>query len=130
MGTLRLACFKIFNVIKFRQSAKTYFNLYLCLFCLFTCYACNQDGNTDSADNKPAGNDSAYITLEQIQFNGDTSKSGMVSIPGGEFMMGADNDQADPDEYPKHKVILDPYWIDQHEVTNNQFAKFISRLFV
>jgi len=125
MGTIRLACFKIFNLMRFSKSSKTYSNLYLGLFCLFTCYACNQDGKTDSADNKPTGNDSAYITLEQIQFNGDTSKSGMVSIPGGEFMMGADNDQADPDEYPKHKVILDPFWIDQHEVTNDQFAKFI-----
>jgi sulfatase modifying factor 1 len=125
MGTLRLGYFKIFNVTKFSKSSKLYANLYLGLFCLFTCFACNQDGKTNVADNKPDGNNSGYITLEQIQFNGDTSKTGMVSIPGGEFMMGADNNQADQDEYPKHKVILDPFWIDQHEVTNDQFAKFI-----
>ena len=65
------------------------------------------------------------IGLDQIAFNGDTSKKGMVMIPGGAFMMGADNDQASPDEYPKHKVMIDTFWMDQHEVTNDQFAKFV-----
>jgi len=39
-------------------------------------------------------------------------------------MMGADNEQAHPDEYPKHKVILDGFWIDTTEVTNGQFREF------
>ncbi|MEJ6979626.1 formylglycine-generating enzyme family protein [Pedobacter sp. P351] len=60
-----------------------------------------------------------------ITFNGDTSKKGMVYIPGGQFMMGADNDQASKDEYPKHKVIVNAFWMDEHEVTNEQFAKFV-----
>jgi len=50
---------------------------------------------------------------------------GMVRIPGGEFMMGADDKQARPDEYPKHKVIVDGFWMDQTEVTNDEFQKFI-----
>ncbi|WP_158800479.1 formylglycine-generating enzyme family protein [Pedobacter sp. L105] len=49
----------------------------------------------------------------------------MVWIEGGSFMMGGDNQQAAPDEYPKHKVTVDGYWIDQTEVTNAQFAKFV-----
>ena len=36
-----------------------------------------------------------------ISFNGKTSLEAMVLIPGGEFDMGGDNSQADPDEYPK-----------------------------
>ncbi len=49
----------------------------------------------------------------------------MVFIPGGTYMMGADNDQASPDEYPKHKVTVDGFWIDVTEVTNKQFAEFV-----
>lgn len=60
-----------------------------------------------------------------IYFNGDTSIKGMVYIPGGVFEMGGDNEQASPDEYPKHKVALSPFYIDATEVTNAQFKKFV-----
>lgn len=49
----------------------------------------------------------------------------MVWIPGGTYMMGADNKQASPDEYPKHKVTVDGFWMDVTEITNAQFAKFV-----
>jgi len=41
-------------------------------------------------------------------------------------MMGADNSQADNDEYPKHKVTVSGFWMDIHEVTNAQFKKFVN----
>ncbi len=40
-------------------------------------------------------------------------------------MMGADNKQALDDEYPKHQVNVDGFWIDRTEVTNGQFAAFV-----
>ncbi len=40
-------------------------------------------------------------------------------------MMGADNQQASPDEYPKHKVTVTGFWMDTTEVTNAAFAKFV-----
>src|SRR5690606_17151572 len=40
-------------------------------------------------------------------------------------MMGGDNEQADKDEYPKHKVTVDGFYMDEHEVTNAQFKKFV-----
>jgi formylglycine-generating enzyme required for sulfatase activity len=47
-----------------------------------------------------------------------------IFIPAGEFLMGAAS--TDPlayeDEFPQHSVYLDAYWIDQHEVTNAQYA--------
>jgi len=49
----------------------------------------------------------------------------MVYIPAGEFQMGGDNPQAFPDEYPKHRVKLDGFWMDCTEVTNVQFAAFV-----
>lgn len=54
-----------------------------------------------------------------------SSTDGMVHIPGGEFMMGAADDEGRPDEYIPHKVKLDGFWMDASEVTNAQFKKFI-----
>jgi formylglycine-generating enzyme required for sulfatase activity len=50
---------------------------------------------------------------------------GMVLVKAGTFEMGGDNVQAKPDEFPKHKVYLDAFWIDKTEVTNAQFKKFV-----
>jgi sulfatase modifying factor 1 len=55
----------------------------------------------------------------------DPAHRGMVWIAGGSFMMGADNNQASADEYPKHKVSVDGFWMDTTEVTNAQFEKFV-----
>ncbi|SEA64666.1 formylglycine-generating enzyme family protein [Pedobacter hartonius] len=49
----------------------------------------------------------------------------MVWVKGGDFLMGGDNKQASPDEFPKHKVILNGFWIDVSEVTNAQFSTFV-----
>lgn len=48
---------------------------------------------------------------------------GMVLIPGGTFKMGTDS--GFPHEAPVHEVTLAPYWIDRHEVTVGEFAKFV-----
>lgn len=55
----------------------------------------------------------------------DDFHKGMVKISGGTFDMGGDNKQASADEYPKHKVIVDGFWIDKTEVTNARFAEFV-----
>lgn len=55
-----------------------------------------------------------------------TSPEGMQYIPAGSFMMGADSDQASPDEFPKHKVSVKPFFMDATEVTNAQFNEFVS----
>jgi sulfatase modifying factor 1 len=47
---------------------------------------------------------------------------GMVWIPGGWFWMG---DNQFPDAQPEHLVYVDGFWLDQHEVTNAEFAKFV-----
>lgn len=60
-----------------------------------------------------------------LQFNGDTSTTGMVLVKGGTFMMGGDNSQAGADEYPKHKVEVKRFWMDATEVTNAEFQKFV-----
>ncbi|MCC7494476.1 MAG: SUMF1/EgtB/PvdO family nonheme iron enzyme, partial [Fimbriimonadaceae bacterium] len=57
------------------------------------------------------------------------AKDGMpeVLIPAGKFWMGSPAGEKDreEDEGPEKEVTLSAYWIDQHEVTNEQFAKFL-----
>ena len=55
-------------------------------------------------------------------------QSGMVLVPGGRFLMGrraAAGDALPFDAAPAHRVELSPFWLDEHEVTNAQFARFI-----
>jgi formylglycine-generating enzyme required for sulfatase activity len=60
-----------------------------------------------------------------IRPNAPKAHAGMVWIKGGAFMMGGDNSQAQEDEYPKHKVTVDGFWMDTTVVTNAQFSKFV-----
>ena len=50
---------------------------------------------------------------------------GMVWIPGGRFVMGSDHRLSRPDERPRHQVQVDGFWMDQTEVTNAAFARFV-----
>jgi formylglycine-generating enzyme required for sulfatase activity len=49
----------------------------------------------------------------------------MVWIPPGEFTMGSDDPRAWPDEKPAHRVYVDGFWMDAHEVTNAEFRRFV-----
>src|SRR5262245_47743054 len=49
--------------------------------------------------------------------------AGMVHLPGGTFTMGSDTERAE--ERVTNKATVRPFWIDRHEVTNAQFAKFV-----
>lgn len=46
-----------------------------------------------------------------------------VFVPEGNFNMGSY--EGESDEQPIHSVYLDAYWIDQTEVTNTMFARFV-----
>jgi sulfatase modifying factor 1 len=63
--------------------------------------------------------------------------AGMVWIPGGEFSMGsvaptdsgyctAATMNAVVDAKPIHRVYVDGFWMDQNDVTNDEFAKFVA----
>ena len=51
--------------------------------------------------------------------------AGMAWIPGGTFLMGTDNRQAQPNERPAHKVRVTGFWMDRTHVTNEAFAAFV-----
>lgn len=63
--------------------------------------------------------------VNAVKLNAAGSHKGMVWIKSGSFMMGADNKQASSDEYPKHKVTVNGFWMDVTEVTNAGFARFV-----
>ena len=51
----------------------------------------------------------------------------MVSIPSGEFPMGADDTDSDAGavEKPQHWLYLSPYWIDKTEITNAMYQQCV-----
>jgi sulfatase modifying factor 1 len=51
--------------------------------------------------------------------------TGMVWIPGGEFVMGSAHAKAQRNEQPAHPVKVDGFWMDEHEVTNAEFRQFV-----
>lgn len=58
-----------------------------------------------------------------------TGKDGapMILIPAGPFPMGVPKGDRDGgrDEYPRHEVALDAYYIDKYEVTHGRYAEFV-----
>lgn len=49
----------------------------------------------------------------------------MKLIPAGEFVMGTDDPNSFPNERPARKVKVEAFWIDEHDVTNAEFRKFV-----
>ena len=58
---------------------------------------------------------------------GTPVKYSMVPIPGGEFVMGSPDSEPGhkPDEGPQHKVKISPFWMQQFEVTWNEYELFM-----
>ena len=50
---------------------------------------------------------------------------GMVLIPAGEFMVGSPSGEGDDDERPQHKVSVDAFYMDKHEVAVGEYKKFL-----
>jgi formylglycine-generating enzyme len=56
----------------------------------------------------------------------DEKEAGMVWIPGGKFVMGTNEMEAYPEEKPAVELSVAGFWMDTHEVTNAEYAKFVS----
>lgn len=71
------------------------------------------------------GGDQDHSNSINSKVSRDTIPSKMVWIPSGSFQMGT-NDPNFPDALPLHKVTLKGFWMDEHEVTNAEFEKFVT----
>jgi len=57
-----------------------------------------------------------------IERDAVSAHPGMVYVPGGTFQMG---DTVYAEEGPVHEATVKGFWIDRHEVTNDEFAAFV-----
>ena len=76
-----------------------------------------EEQNKKSAASKPA----PY----KVTIPNTTVSYGMAPIPAGEFTMGSGAPGAKPDEQPPHKVKLDAFWMQTHEVTWDAYLMFM-----
>jgi formylglycine-generating enzyme required for sulfatase activity len=83
---------------------------------IYTKIAANNKDQTE-ADMKPYTNTIPDTKVTYV----------MVPIPGGEFVMGspAGEPNRNADEGPQHKVKIEPFWMEQCEVTWNEFQLFM-----
>ena len=65
----------------------------------------------------PAGAPTAMVTM------GPRNEPGMVFVPAGPFIMGADLGEGD--ESPRHLVEVSAFFIDTYEVTNTQYERCV-----
>lgn len=88
---------------------------------------------TDSVKYIQGGADGFIPTEMEASFYKGSFPKGMVFIPGGTFSMGSANtkgmtlggNQEMADSRPIHRVKVDAFLMDEHEVTNAQFAAFV-----
>jgi formylglycine-generating enzyme required for sulfatase activity len=66
----------------------------------------------------PAGPPAAY----KVTIPNTTVSYGMAPVPAGEFLMGS---AAPGDAQPQHKVRLDAFWMQTHEVTWDSYLMFM-----
>ncbi|MCA8968755.1 MAG: formylglycine-generating enzyme family protein [Planctomycetes bacterium] len=67
----------------------------------------------------------AACTLAACHGHDAVDLTDMIRLPGGTFVMGSDSALGGPDERPPHRVSVDAFWLDRHEVTNAQFSRFV-----
>lgn len=63
-----------------------------------------------------------FIIIQYFNLYAQEDSSEMMLIPGGEFTMGMNKDGADYS--PGHRIKIDSFYLDKHEVTNAEYYKF------
>lgn len=95
---------------------RTNCNIMIALFWVALFYGCGGK-SPDALQKKTTDANLPIVDLRK--------QDGMILIPSGILNMGGDNEQADPNEFPKHPVEISTFWMDETEVTNAQFSKFV-----
>ncbi len=68
---------------------------------------------------------SAFFLAPPVQDKIINSPVEMLLVPGGEFDMGSNDEDADTDEQPVHRVQVGDFYMGRYEVTIGQFLRFI-----
>lgn len=85
---------------------------------------------TATPSNTPTITPTPKPTILAQSFTRQLDQMPMHLIPSGSFMMGSeDNDfEAGLDERPLHEVFLDTFYMDQYEVSVDQYTTLLNRL--
>jgi len=92
-----------------------------------------KEGNTGVITRSVSFFESDYLAVEKgavkkLSLPRSADLKGMIRIPGGLFMMGSE-DKAHivptDGESPVRPVFIDPFYLDETEVTNRQFGRFL-----
>jgi len=66
-----------------------------------------------------------FLTIFTALFCMGASPASMKWIPTGEFSMGTDDPHSMDNERPAVRVLVDGFWMDEHDVTNAEFRRFV-----
>ncbi len=85
----------------------------------------NNSKINEASRNLQEGKNLAPTAQIQVDSSGYKIPKGFVLIPAGPFWMGSDDNFANFDEKPVHKVYLPPFLIEKTLVTNREFKEFV-----
>ena len=95
------------------------------IFVLLLMQGCQTSPSHQHTYTQPQNENQTTATKEQAPPTSNPEiRDGMIFIKGGKFLMGA-NDEMDY-EAPVHEVSVNSFWMDEHEVTVAEFAKFVA----
>lgn len=95
------------------------------IFILGSCQSVSEEKQENAENTKVAQTTEVSPEVKErtlIYKNLGSDNSKMVWIPAGSFKMGSDRFS---DAKPVHSVNISGFWLDEHEVTNAQFALFV-----
>ncbi len=95
----------------------------LCVLVSVAISGCTGDETTDPPVTPPATDDKPPPPPPPDE--PPPPPDGMVLIPAGEFEMGSEDEDADVNEQPIHTVYVDAFYMDEHEVTNLDYKRFV-----
>ena len=69
--------------------------------------------------------DGTTVLTYTVEADIPPAPEGMVLIPAGEFEMGSEDTDAATDQQPIHTVYVDAFYMDEYEVTNLDYKRFV-----
>ena len=98
---------------------------FLTLITLVAISSCDQKDDASATITDPAVKEESNLREKDLE----ESPAGMVLIPGGTYTRGTTKGEGDaamfPEEFPAHEVTVEAFHMDEHEVTNAEFLKFV-----
>lgn len=69
------------------------------------------------------------VSCEADERMNNSDNSSIALVPGGTFFMGSGDESGHSyEESPRHKVYVNSFYMDKHETSNAQFARFLNAL--